>query len=111
MGRAEAIAKKTYHSMLVHKDIYKKQLEKSGSLVVTQLKNPYRQIADDASVEEIEAWLRSNTPPGRLDSLVQTGVKRIRDNRLKKLYVVCFGGKHRSAVVARLINAQLGSGA
>ena len=56
----------------------------------------------------IEEWLRAQ-PRGaqRLDALIDRGVRLVAREGVNRLYVVCFGGKHRSAVVAALINARV----
>lgn len=56
------------------------------------------------SLGELEAWLRLDSKTSRkLDALVERGVQASGD----ALYVVCFGGKHRSQVVAALIRDRL----
>lgn len=77
----------------------------SNAIIINarKLPNPYGELGTDpkmSHVEHVQAFLREKCPD-KVDKLVATGCKAIRNNQ--PVVVVCLYGRDRSKAIAQLI--------
>ncbi len=72
-----------------------------------KLPNPYKKCPCK-DLAQIEVWLRAQPKAAALlDALVERGVRLLTSGKVENVYVVCRFGKHRSVLVAALINERV----